>query len=139
MVFIPPHDPRYFIKRVIGLPGDKVRYEGKALYINGERLPYKFVREFVDEATGVKMREYVETIGDTDHAIYRTEFTDRSGNRELRPGEYLMMGDNRDKSQDSRVWGPAFEENIVGKAVAIWTHKPPGWNWPTFARNRWIE
>jgi len=46
MVFIPPHDPRYFIKRVIGVPGDQVRYENKALFINGERLPYDFVQEF---------------------------------------------------------------------------------------------
>jgi signal peptidase I len=139
MVFIPPHDPRYFIKRVVGVPGDNVRYEGKALYVNGERLPYKFVREFEDAVTGIGMREYTETIGGVDHAIYRTGFTERSRNWELGPGEYLMMGDNRDKSQDSRFWGPAHEENIVGKAVAIWTHKEPGWNLPTFARNRWIE
>ena len=46
MVFIPPHDPRYFIKRVIGLPGDIIRYENKALFINGERATYEFVEQF---------------------------------------------------------------------------------------------
>jgi signal peptidase I len=139
MVFIPPHDPRYFIKRVIGLPGDEVRYEGKALFINGARLPYKFVREFEDRRSRMNMREYTESIGGVDHAIYRNGDTERARNWELGPGDYLMMGDNRDKSQDSRFWGPAREENIVGKAVAIWTHKPPGWHWPTFARNQWIR
>jgi signal peptidase I len=137
MVFIPPHDPRYFIKRVLGIPGDRVRYEGKALYINDERLAYKFVREF--GTGGAEVREYTESIGETNHAIYRNGFAERTQNWELGPGEYFMMGDNRDRSQDSRFWGPAQEANIVGKAVAIWTHKPPGWNWPTFERNRWIE
>jgi signal peptidase I len=42
-------------------------------------------------------------------------------------------------SEDSRVWGFASETQIVGKAVAIWLHKDPGLNWPTFERNRWLQ
>jgi signal peptidase I len=49
------------------------------------------------------------------------------------------MGDNRDHSADSRAWGFATYDNVVGKAIAIWAHKKPGWNMPTFARNRWLE
>jgi len=49
-----------------------------------------------------------------------------------------MMGDNRGKSDDSRRWGFAHESEIVGKAVAIWVHKDPGFNLPTFSRNRWF-
>jgi len=139
MVFIPPHDPRYFIKRVIGVPGDKVRYEGKSLYINGERLRYELVGEVTGRDYHTPMREYLETIDGRTHAIYRNARFERVQEWEIPPGSYLMMGDNRDKSQDSRYWGLAKEENIVGKAVAIWLHKDPGWNMPNFARNRWIE
>ena len=138
MVFIPPHDPRYFIKRVIGVPGDNVRYENKALYINGERLDY----ELVGTVGGTRrnpVKEYVETINGVSHSIYRDSRFERADEWEIPKGKYLMMGDNRDKSQDSRSWGLVSEANIVGKAVAIWLHKKPGLQWPTFARNQWLN
>lgn len=138
MVFIPPHDPRYFIKRVIGLPGDTVRYENKALFINGERLEYELIGDVSDPGR-VPVKEYSESIGDRSHAIYRNGRRERTQEWTVPPGKYLMLGDNRDKSQDSRYWGFASEKNIVGKAVAIWLHKEPGLHWPDFSRNRWIE
>lgn len=143
MVFIPPHDPRYFIKRVIGIPGDHIRYENKALFLNGERLPYEFVREFTMDipygGAQVPVREYVETIGGTRHSIFRYRFTEPASEWLVPDGHYFMMGDNRGRSEDSRVWGFVPESNIVGKAVAIWVHKDPGWNLPTFSRNRWLD
>ncbi|MGM8888324.1 signal peptidase I, partial [Psychrobacter sp. 1U2] len=53
--------------------------------------------------------------------------------------EYFVMGDNRDRSADGRFWGFVPDENLAGKAVYIWMHKPPGLNLPTFARNGSID
>ena len=139
MVFIPPHDPRYFIKRVIGLPGDKVRYENKVLFINGERLGYELVGEVAGRSYRTQMREYLETIDGRTHTIFKNGRFERAQEWEIPADSYLMLGDNRDKSQDSRFWGLAKEENIVGKAVAIWLHKEPGWHLPDFSRNRWLD
>ncbi|NKB97491.1 MAG: signal peptidase I [Pseudomonadales bacterium] len=138
MVFIPPHDPRYFIKRVIGVPGDEVRYENKALYINGERLEYDLVGT-VGGTRRNPVKEYIETIQGVPHSIYKDARFESTQAWQIPEGRYLMMGDNRDKSQDSRAWGLAYEKDIVGKAVAIWLHKEPGWQWPTFSRNGWLN
>ena len=139
MVFVPPHDPRYFIKRVIGIPGDKVRYENKALYINGERVGYELIAEVADPRSRIPVRAYKETIDDRTHIIYRDASRVRTQEWEIPEGKYLMMGDNRDRSEDSRRWGLASQENIVGQAVAIWLHKDPGWNFPNFSRNQWFD
>lgn len=143
MVFIPPHDPRYFIKRVVGLPGDSIRYENKAIYVNGERSRYEFVDEYQERlpfSSGfIPIREYTEFFGDRPHATYRYEFSEEPREWTVPADSFFVMGDNRGKSQDSRVWGFVSEANIVGKAVAIWVHKDPGLNWPTFERNRWFE
>lgn len=135
MVFVPPHDPRYYIKRVIGIPGDTVRYSNKAVFINGERLSY----ELVGDVAGTGLREYIEVIDGSAHRIYRSPRRAPTEEWVIPEGRYLMFGDNRDMSRDSRDWGLAEQENIVGKAVAIWMHKDPGWNLPGFARNRWLD
>ena len=139
MVFVPPHDSRYFIKRVIGIPGDHVRYENKALFINGERLGYELLGEVQDGSSVLPVRAYRETLGEQPHVIHRNIGAHRSQEWQIPEGKYLMMGDNRDRSEDSRYWGLASEDNIVGKAVAIWMHKEPGWNLPNFNRNQWLQ
>ncbi|MGD8415676.1 MAG: signal peptidase I [Pseudomonadales bacterium] len=140
MVFIPPHDPRYFIKRVIGIPGDVIRYENKVLYINGVRTEYEFVSQFEERTPfgSIPIREYTETFDGRSHEIYRYQITEQPREWTVPENSYFMMGDNRGKSEDSRKWGFAKERNIVGKAVAIWVHKEPGFHWPTFSRNRWF-
>ncbi|MEQ8857824.1 MAG: signal peptidase I [Pseudomonadales bacterium] len=143
MVFIPPHDPRYFIKRVIGVPGDRIRYDNKTLYINGERASYELVQEFeVDLPTleaPVPVREYLETFDGDTHPVYRYPVREPAREWVVPEDAYFMMGDNRGRSEDSRVWGFASADNIVGKAVAIWMHKEPGLALPTFSRNRWLD
>jgi signal peptidase I len=150
MVFVPPHDSRYFIKRVIGLPGDTIRYENKSLYVNNVRASYQFVGQFLESvpfARGqIAIREYLEDLGGRQHSTYRYDFPEGPREWVVPEGGYFMMGDNRGKSEDSRAWKTAAgptpfvpEANIVGKAVAIWVHKDPGWHWPTFARNQWFD
>ena len=144
MVFIPPHENKYYIKRVIGLPGDTVRYEDKNLYINGELIDQEYVRPItVDTSIGdLAGTLFTETINGVEHAI---QHIGAAGRRRARTtwvipnGHYFMMGDNRDNSSDSREWGAVPEHDIVGKAVAIWMHKQPGLNLPTFARNQRIN
>jgi signal peptidase I len=143
MVFIPPHDPRYFIKRVVGLPGDRIDYENKILRINGEQLEVDIVDEVMIE-TAAGMRSGIlfnEQLGPVNHNAQIVSNDNRGSSRTswiVPPGHYFMMGDNRDNSADSRVWGPVPEENIVGKAIAVWMHKDPGFNLPTFSRNQRI-
>ncbi len=138
MVFIPPHEDEYFIKRVIGIPGDRVRYQDKKLYINDKEQVQEFVAQIPPDRP--RYLVYKETIGGVEHLIHRNPFRDsRSQEWVIPEGHYFMMGDNRDQSSDSRYWGLASEENIVGKAIAVWLHKEPGLRLPDFSRNGWIQ
>jgi signal peptidase I len=143
MVFVPPHNPDYYIKRVIGLPGDHVQFKDNVVYLNGEAQPQQEVAVIRE----IGQKHLRETINGVTHDIYNSaaqRFSPLYDNlpaegRTLLPGEYFMMGDNRDNSADSRFWGPALESKIVGKAVAVWMHKEPGFKLPTFSQNRLIE
>ena len=144
MVFIPPHENQYYIKRVIGVPGDTVRYEDGELYINREPVLREPSGEItINSAFGpIPGTSWTETIGGVEHTIQTKNQFRRNPARTLwvvPPDSYFMMGDNRDESSDSRVWGVVPGENIVGKAVAVWMHKDPGWNLPTFSSTRWIR
>jgi len=144
IVFFPPHDHRHFIKRVVGMPGDIIVYENGELRINGETVDRDSIGSVRIETAGglLSGERFAERLGDSEHNVQVV-----SGNRPrgvrtqwvVPPGHYFMMGDNRDNSADSRVWGAVPEENIVGKAFAIWMHKEPGWNLPTFRRNSRIN
>jgi signal peptidase I len=138
MVFIPPHKDEYFIKRIVGLPGDRIRYQDKKLFVNDVMQE----QEFVERLTGENSQNmlFEETLGEFDHFIYRNRYKDPRSQSWLVPeGHYFMMGDNRDRSSDSRYWGFVSEDKIVGKAIAVWLHKEPGLNLPEFSQNRWIQ
>lgn len=142
MVFFPPHQNNYFIKRVIGLPGDRIEYRNKQLHVNEQAVPIEVVGQFPPERPQMLIAE--EQLGEEPHRLFinprmSTESCQRQQPEpctwEVPAGHYFMMGDNRDHSDDSRTWGMVPEGNIVGKAVAIWAHKEPGLNLPTFERN----
>jgi signal peptidase I len=138
MVFIPPHEDRYFIKRVIGIPGDKIKLEDKVLFVNGVKQAQTFIAQLPPE--NPEYLVYEEDLAGVNHLIHRDLFRDRTRQEWVVPDDhYFMMGDNRDRSSDSRMWGLVPEENIRGKAFAIWMHKPPGFRLPEFGRNGWIE
>ena len=133
VVFVPPHERRYFIKRVVGLPGDRIRVVMGELYINGQRVDVR-----VDDTDTAEdgVQSYVESLGGRQHRIQRfVGLRSREGEWRVPDESYFMLGDNRDMSEDSRYWGYVAGDQIVGRAIAIWVHKPPGWSWPTLARN----
>lgn len=138
VVFRWPVNPRLdYIKRVVGLPGDRVRYQQKTLYINGEPQPIELVGQYRPEGSGMRALGSIEgreQLGATTHPVLinplAPDFNPSCGFLGYREvtvpvGHYLMVGDNRDDSNDGRCWGFVPEENLVGKAFFIWL----SWDW----------
>ena len=140
MVFRYPDDPSLdYIKRVVGLPGDRVEYRNKRLSINGKPVPLRQVDDYLSKERMQFSRRYAEALNGVEHEILLEDdapaglmpsrpfpfSADCNYNTNgvactVPPGHYFMMGDNRDNSSDSRVWGFVPDENIVGRAFFIW-------------------
>jgi signal peptidase I len=135
MIFRWPPDTSYdFIKRVIGLPGDKISYINKELFINGKKIPQEFLPNNVNDVNNTNSAlgdglgqlgnavEKQEDLLGVKHHIYVEPAKSGRDYQDITvpPGMYFVMGDNRDDSADSRFWGFVPEENIVGKAVLVW-------------------
>lgn len=127
VVFRYPVDPGVnFIKRLVGLPGDTVVYRDKKLFINGE--PVELQSQGVYGSDQVKCTtprpdamRYSEQLGEVQHDILiHTGSGSHDGQWVVPEGHYFMMGDNRDRSNDSREWGFVPEANLMGRAVGIW-------------------
>jgi signal peptidase I len=140
VVFRYPKDESVdYIKRVIGLPGDTVAYQDKQLTINGKPVPETSLPDYLDEERLGYAKQFEEDLDGRKNAIlnnpavppfivgaedypYRDNCTynARGVICKVPPGNYFMMGDNRDNSADSRYWGFAPDKNIVGRAFFIW-------------------
>lgn len=125
VVFRWPVDPsKDFIKRLVGIPGDRIAYRDKTLYINGEKMMLEGAGVFGAEGLpppGVIYR-FTEHLGDVTHnvLINPDRPTEDVPEFVVPEGQYFAMGDNRDGSDDSRRWGFVPEANLVGKAFFIW-------------------
>jgi signal peptidase I len=120
VVFRYPEDPSVaYIKRVVGLPGDRLSYVDKVLYVNEEpavqtdQASEEWARE------GLQLRD--EALGDAQHQILVSNYSPAwEWEKTVPPGQYFVLGDNRDNSRDSRFWGFLPDENLIGKAFIIW-------------------
>lgn len=140
MVFKFPKDPSLdYIKRVVGVPGDKIVYKNKRLSVNGQELAYVKLPDYLDEERLSYYGHYKENLTGVAHEILNDDRSpayvpspDAFPQHELcsynlegfactvPSGQYFMMGDNRDNSLDSRYWGFVPDKNIVGKAFFVW-------------------
>lgn len=122
-----PVDSKDMIKRVVGLPGDHIEYRNNALYINGELVQQVFhadATDYTEQGVASPVRELVEHLGDKVHNIFvradlHTPYY-RFNDVVVPAGHYFVMGDNRDNSADSRVWGFVKDEDLLGRAFSIW-------------------
>ena len=120
-------DHKDLIKRVVGLPGERITYRDKNLYINGTQVVLS-EKELVKNNDGTVAYKQTEHLGEIKHNIFTkptrgVEQLPYAADFLIPENSYFVMGDNRDNSLDSRYWGAVNDTAIIGRAVAIW------WSW----------
>ncbi|RKZ35081.1 MAG: signal peptidase I [Gammaproteobacteria bacterium] len=130
VVFRFPEDPTIpFIKRIVGLPGDRISYYNKTLYINGEPAPQEKMGTYTgygsgSNMTGTSLR--AEYLDDAPHVMLVQGGQPGVEGEIVVPEEnYFVLGDNRDNSRDSRYWGTVPDDHLIGRAFTIWMN----WDW----------
>ncbi|HEX5129592.1 MAG TPA: signal peptidase I [Usitatibacter sp.] len=142
VVFRYPADPSVdYIKRVVGLPGDRISYRGKRISVNGTDVEVKGSGYYTDaELNFLRLPTFTEKLGDRNHQMMivpaqppvdlaqvrqfahrsNCEYNDDGFSCTVPAGHYFMMGDNRDQSSDSRYWGFVPDDHIKGRAFLVW-------------------
>jgi signal peptidase I len=142
VVFRYPADPSVdYIKRVVGLPGDKIAYRGKRISVNGEAVPVQGKGYYTDaELNFLRLPTFTERLGERSHQMMivpaqppvdlaqvrqfahrgNCEYNDDGFSCTVPAGHYFMMGDNRDQSSDSRYWGFVPDDHVKGRAFLVW-------------------
>ncbi|HJS30841.1 MAG TPA: signal peptidase I [Alphaproteobacteria bacterium] len=147
-VFKLPRDGRTdYIKRIIGLPGDRIQVRGGLLHINGQPMRRERIEDYIEIESGAvtRVRQFLETLpGSRAHRIIEYSDTGPADNTDIfavPPGHFFAMGDNRDNSLDSRAdVGFVPAENLVGRAEIIFFSTDGSarwfefWKWPTSIR-----
>lgn len=127
----PPNPTQNYIKRLIGLPGDVIEYRRKTLYVNGQKIETSRIEDYIEEGESEVQSQFKQILPTGNAGSERVTSSillkqgnsfSRSGRWVVPEGHYFMMGDNRDKSADSRSRSFTFvaDENIVGKAFFVW-------------------
>ncbi|MGR8929287.1 MAG: signal peptidase I [Gammaproteobacteria bacterium] len=130
VVFRFPKQPTVdYIKRVIGLPGDRIAYFDKKIYVNGKPVKQTPLGRYQGVGQGANMtgaQHLEEDLTGVNHSILISPGVPTVEDVFVVPkGQYFVMGDNRDNSNDSRYWGTVPEQNLVGRAFFIWMN----WDW----------
>ena len=141
----PPTNREDFIKRIVGMPGDRIQMISGRLHINGEAVARRRIEDHLSrDALGQVRRvpQYEETLPNGRTYVIREGFGDRGPADNTREfvvpsGNYFAMGDNRDDSNDSRGWGFVPADNLIGRAEILFysTDGTAGWLQPW----RWIQ
>lgn len=155
-VFRFPLDWRvHYIKRVVGLPGDRVVYQDKKLWVEPacekdgceplQRVPRTYIEQSSYKDQGRALDWYSEDLDGHQHALlinpFKPDYSDRFwqmpdldvGEWVVPEGHYFVMGDNRDNSADSRFWGFVPDDKLVGEAVGVWASFEFNWSNPLFS------
>lgn len=130
VVFRFPQDPSIdYIKRIVGLPGDRIAYYNKQLYVNDQVVKQARLGSYIGSGKGITMSGAAlvneDLTGVSHDILIREGQPGVQGEFTVPTGNYFVMGDNRDNSNDSRYWGTVPEANLVGKAFVIWMN----WDW----------
>ncbi|MDQ6962897.1 MAG: signal peptidase I [Mariprofundaceae bacterium] len=137
-VFDFPEDrSKDYIKRIVGVPGDEIRYKENRLFVNGEEMPLeKLGRRIYFQANDNADTSglYEETLLGVKHHVLRKSYSIKDGEWIVPEGYYFVLGDNRNNSRDSRFWGYVPQSYLVGKAVVVW------WSWDShLSEVRWTR